>query len=240
MSIFAPCSLAWVCFWRFWRGRWLSPALADALAGDPNWQVFARRGGGDTFYCHLVDFDNREARSVLSPRQSLIMVTASWLAIALFGALPFLFSDAALSFSDAFFESASGITTTGATVLTGLETLSPGLLLWRGMLQWLGGGRLGGGRDFRLARTAGRRHAVGAPQRKPGRKRGARGTLTLGGADCRGLCRDYHFRWSGAGGTRLAPARRDCPCHDLRWRRAGFLTMTARSRILSRARLSWC
>ena len=115
------------------------PALADALAHDPNWKVFASAAAATLFIAISLILTTREARSVLSPRQSLIMVTSSWLAISLFGALPFLFSDAALSFSDAFFESASGITTTGATVLTGLEGLSPGLLLWRGMLQWLGG-----------------------------------------------------------------------------------------------------
>jgi len=57
----------------------------------------------------------------------------------LFGALPFMFGSVDLSFGDAMFEAVSGITTTGATVLEGLETTSAGILLWRGLLQWFGG-----------------------------------------------------------------------------------------------------
>ncbi|MDA7981990.1 MAG: TrkH family potassium uptake protein [Alphaproteobacteria bacterium] len=117
----------------------LVPALADALVADANWKVFAASSGVTMFIAVSLMIATRQDRGVLSPRQAFIMVFASWLATALFGALPFLFSDAVLTFSDAFFESTSGITTTGATVLTGLDGLSPGLLLWRGMLQWLGG-----------------------------------------------------------------------------------------------------
>ncbi|MGR4001055.1 MAG: TrkH family potassium uptake protein [Alphaproteobacteria bacterium] len=115
------------------------PALADALVADDNWKVFAASSGVTMFISISLIIATRQDRGILDPRQAFIMVFASWLATALFGALPFLFSDSVLSFSDAFFESTSGITTTGATILTGLDGLSPGLLLWRGMLQWLGG-----------------------------------------------------------------------------------------------------
>ena len=68
------------------------------------------------------------------------MLTAlSWLSIAIFGSLPLIFSSTDLSFTDAFFESMSGITTTGSTIITNLNETSKAILLWRGMLQWFGG-----------------------------------------------------------------------------------------------------
>ena len=74
----------------------------------------------------------------LRPRDMYLLTTSSWLVVCLFAALPMvLLHD--LSYTDAFFESMSGITTTGSTVLTKLDSSSPGLLLWRSLLQWLGG-----------------------------------------------------------------------------------------------------
>ncbi len=75
----------------------------------------------------------------LSIRQMFVLTTASWSSICLFGALPYYFGIEQLTFSDALFESVSGITTTGATVLSGLDTLPRGFLLWRAMQHWLGG-----------------------------------------------------------------------------------------------------
>ena len=63
----------------------------------------------------------------------------SWLSIAIFGSLPFIFSTIELSITDAFFESMSGITTTGSTIISNLENTPKGILLWRAILQWLGG-----------------------------------------------------------------------------------------------------
>lgn len=74
----------------------------------------------------------------LRPRDMYMLTTLSWLAVCFAGALPF-FLLRNISFTDAMFESMSGITTTGATVLSGLDESSPGLLLWRSLLQWLGG-----------------------------------------------------------------------------------------------------
>ena len=71
--------------------------------------------------------------------QAFILTALSWLSIALFGSLPFIFSDLSLSFTDAFFESMSGITTTGSTIITDLDNAPKGILLWRAILQWLGG-----------------------------------------------------------------------------------------------------
>ena len=71
--------------------------------------------------------------------QAFILTALSWLSISLFGSLPFIFSDLSLNFTDAFFESMSGITTTGSTIITDLDNTPKGILLWRAILQWLGG-----------------------------------------------------------------------------------------------------
>ena len=71
--------------------------------------------------------------------QAFILTALSWLSIAIFGSLPFIFSELNLNFTDAFFESMSGITTTGSTILTDLDNTPKGILLWRAILQWLGG-----------------------------------------------------------------------------------------------------
>ncbi len=71
--------------------------------------------------------------------QAFILTALSWLSIAIFGSLPFIFSELSLTFTDAFFESMSGITTTGSTILTDLDNAPKGILLWRAILQWLGG-----------------------------------------------------------------------------------------------------
>jgi|TARA_B100002052_G_C15845243_1_gene582170 trk system potassium uptake protein TrkH len=71
--------------------------------------------------------------------QAFILTALSWLSVAIFGSLPFIFSDLNLDFTDAFFESMSGITTTGSTILTDLDNTPKAILLWRAILQWLGG-----------------------------------------------------------------------------------------------------
>lgn len=75
----------------------------------------------------------------LSHRDGVAIVTLGWLAAGLAGAFPFLLSGALDSFTDAYFESLSGFTTTGATILSDIERLPPGILMWRSVTQWLGG-----------------------------------------------------------------------------------------------------
>ncbi len=74
----------------------------------------------------------------LRPRDMYFLTTISWVVVCCFAALPMMLIHH-ISYTDAFFETMSGITTTGSTVLSGLDTASPGLLMWRSMLQWLGG-----------------------------------------------------------------------------------------------------
>lgn len=74
----------------------------------------------------------------LRPRDMYMLTTSSWVLVCSFAALPMVFIQH-IGYTDAFFETMSGITTTGSTVLTGLDAASPGLLIWRSMLHWLGG-----------------------------------------------------------------------------------------------------
>jgi len=74
----------------------------------------------------------------LRARDMYFLTTASWVVVCAFAAMPMVFIRH-ISYTDAFFETMSGITTTGSTVLTGLDSASPGLLIWRSLLHWLGG-----------------------------------------------------------------------------------------------------
>jgi trk system potassium uptake protein TrkH len=81
----------------------------------------------------------RQKASGLSLQQTFLLTTGVWVALPIFGALPFVLGATDASYTDAFFEAMSGLTTTGSTVFTGLDYLPDGLLLWRSILQWIGG-----------------------------------------------------------------------------------------------------
>ena len=87
----------------------------------------------------LLVLTNLEENKKLNLQQAFLLTTLSWLSIAIFGCIPFLLSNLNLSIVDAFFESMSGITTTGSTVITNLDNAPKGILIWRAILQWLGG-----------------------------------------------------------------------------------------------------
>lgn len=115
------------------------PALVDAVLGNPDWQVFAVSAGLTLFVGVSLTLTSSSGSISLNVRQAFVMTTFSWLILTVFAALPFMFSELKMSYTDAFFEAMSGITTTGSTVITGLDHAPPGILLWRGILQWLGG-----------------------------------------------------------------------------------------------------
>lgn len=81
----------------------------------------------------------KHAPETVTSREAMTIVALCWISAGLFGAMPFHFSGFFENFTDAFFESVSGFTTTGSSVLTDIEAVAPGLLLWRSMTQWLGG-----------------------------------------------------------------------------------------------------
>ena len=82
---------------------------------------------------------NLERESYLSLQQTFLFSTLAWVSIAVFGSIPFILSPINLSISEAFFESMSGITTTGSTVILDLDNTPKSILLWRAIMQWLGG-----------------------------------------------------------------------------------------------------
>ena len=89
---------------------------------------------GTLFFLSNLDHDKK-----LNLQQAFLLTALSWLSIAIFSSLPFLFSNMNFSFTNAFFESMSGITTTGSTIIANLDEMPKGILLWRAILQWLGG-----------------------------------------------------------------------------------------------------
>ena len=89
---------------------------------------------GVLFFLSNLDHDKK-----LNLPQAFLLTALSWLSIAIFGSLPFIFSNLNLSITDSFFESMSGITTTGSTIIQDLEIAPKSILLWRAILQWLGG-----------------------------------------------------------------------------------------------------
>ena len=116
------------------------PLMLDMARGNGHWAAFAEAaaitmfiGGALTLACA------NAVREGLSIQQTFLLTTGVWLVLPLFAALPFILGATEARFVDAFFEAMSGLTTTGATVFTGLEGLPDGLNLWRGMTQWFGG-----------------------------------------------------------------------------------------------------
>ena len=91
------------------------PAIADIVAGNPDWQVFAVAAGVTLFIGISLSLTSYTGGASLSVRQAFILTTLSWVVLTTFAALPFAFSQLNLSFTDAFFEAMSGITTTGST-----------------------------------------------------------------------------------------------------------------------------
>ena len=87
----------------------------------------------------LFFLSNLEQNKQLNLQHAFLLTALSWVSVALFGSLPFIFSNLNLTITDSFFESMSGITTTGSTIITDLDSAPKAILLWRAILQWLGG-----------------------------------------------------------------------------------------------------
>ncbi len=118
----------------------LIPAIVDFFLKTGDWAAFIASSFITLFVGAGLYLSARgEKTEHLELRQAFLVTNFAWISIALFGALPFLFSKLDMSIMDAIFESTSGITTTGSTVITNLENTSYGILLWRSLLQWLGG-----------------------------------------------------------------------------------------------------
>jgi trk system potassium uptake protein TrkH len=118
----------------------LLPMAVDGLRGDPDWRAFFAAAAITGGVGGAVVLGYRLPRApVLSPREGFLLTTLAWLVLCAFATLPLMFSERHLSFTDAYFEAMSGLTTSGGTVITNLGDMPKGLLLWRAMLQWIGG-----------------------------------------------------------------------------------------------------
>lgn len=121
-------------------GTMFIPGLVALIYRDGAGRAFS-----ETFFVALsigllLWLPNRKQKHELKPREGFLIVVLFWTVLGSVGALPFLFSERPnLSLTDAFFESFSGLTTTGATTLVGLDSLPKAILFYRQMLQWLGG-----------------------------------------------------------------------------------------------------
>lgn len=116
------------------------PMLVDLAEGREHWPVFVESAVITILTGGLIAVSCANGvREGLTIQQTFLLTTGVWLALPVFGALPFMLGYTEARFVDAFFEAMSGLTTTGSTVFSGLDTMPKGLLLWRGILQWLGG-----------------------------------------------------------------------------------------------------
>jgi trk system potassium uptake protein TrkH len=117
----------------------LIPAAVDLYYGNRDWQVFAFSAlllGGLAL---AVTLATQGRPPQVTTRFGFLLVNLLWLTLAVAGAVPFVMSSLGMSLTDAFFESVSGITTTGSTVINGLDHAPPGILIWRSLLSFMGG-----------------------------------------------------------------------------------------------------
>ncbi len=118
----------------------LGPLAVDLAAGNGHWFVFFESAVITVLTGGLIAMACANGVSQgLSLRQTFLLTSLVWLTLPVFGAIPFILGATDASFTDAFFEAMSGLTTTGATTIDAIEGLPDGLKLWRGVLQWLGG-----------------------------------------------------------------------------------------------------
>ncbi|HLA75529.1 MAG TPA: TrkH family potassium uptake protein [Gammaproteobacteria bacterium] len=113
--------------------------LAGYLSSDGTLRAFALAYAITIVSGILLWAPVRHANKELRLRDGFIIVSLFWALLAFFGALPFMFAGTTAHMADAYFETMSGLTTTGSTILTGLDILAPSMNLWRGILQFLGG-----------------------------------------------------------------------------------------------------
>jgi len=117
----------------------MAPMALDLAQGNADWMVFATSAAVTVFVAGLLAFSCRGPMADLSLRQMFLIVGFGYLVLTLFAALPFMLMANRLGLVDAMFETVSAITTTGSTVMVGLDSTPHGILLWRALLQWIGG-----------------------------------------------------------------------------------------------------
>ncbi len=117
----------------------LLPAIVDFIVGNEEWQSFVISSLITTLCGAGLWAATMGGKANLNLKQAFLLTFSIWVVLTIFGALPFIWTEQNLSITDAIFEAMSGITTTGATIMTDLDNSAPGILLWRSLLQWFGG-----------------------------------------------------------------------------------------------------
>ncbi len=115
------------------------PTLCDLATDNLDWVAFAIGMALTGFSGVLLILANKQDKIEITGRQTFALTGLSWILLSVFSAIPFLIAFPDLGFADAVFETVSGLTTTGSTVMSGLDTMPYGILIWRALLQWLGG-----------------------------------------------------------------------------------------------------
>jgi trk system potassium uptake protein TrkH len=115
-------------------------ALLDYASGGQSWAVFGEVALLTVTFAAMIVLATANAKiERMSIKDAFFLTTATWVVLPLIGSLPFIVGAPEASFTDAYFEAVSGMTTTGSTMFVGLDDMPKGTLLWRGILQWLGG-----------------------------------------------------------------------------------------------------
>ena len=112
-------------------------ALIDIADGGESWAIFSLSAFGSVFIGTCLALMAGKEQPSSGPKEAFLLTVLVWVMLPAVGSIPFVF--AGFSFTDSMFESVSGLTTTGSTVFSGLDGMSRGILLWRSILQWIGG-----------------------------------------------------------------------------------------------------
>src|SRR5262245_34178556 len=121
----------------FFGLAYVVPVLTSLVTGDGKAPVFLLAAAISSGIGVLILLATRKHSRELKPRDGFLLATLSWVITALAASIPLLLAIPGLSFTDAYFESMSGLTTTGSTILTGLDHLPPSINIWRHTLHWL-------------------------------------------------------------------------------------------------------
>lgn len=117
----------------------LLPLAVCLLYGETDWLAFACSFVATGIAGGALAFSYRRSHAPIYRREGYLLISSVWIFFSIFGMIPFLLSASPLTLTDAFFETMSGFTTTGASVIPDVEAQSRGILLWRALIQWLGG-----------------------------------------------------------------------------------------------------
>ena len=117
----------------------LIPSAIDLYYSNPDWQVFAVSAFFVGGVCLAIALATRNEPPPFSKRLGFLVVNILWLWLSICGAVPFYLSSLELNLASSFFESVSAITTTGSTIMSNISDAPPGILIWRSLLQWMGG-----------------------------------------------------------------------------------------------------